>query len=156
MTKQMQRAAQAVRGAYRASVQLQDALKALGAKAAHSDALRLQAAKLVADDANNYYKLKGDKCMVAYKGQRDIAFGIKTGEKDDGSPIFERTKECNAVRMWFARNVMGKKHKAKKAKPSIWSKVTDSINDVAKKLDREDAAAFKAELKKLIAKYRSK
>lgn len=149
----MKKAAVAVRGAFKASLELKAALAALGAKAAHSDTFRLQAAKLVAEDANRYYHLKGDKIIHAYKGQRGVTFGVVKEIKDDGTPKYELTDKADATRKWFNRNVEGKKSKPKARKLGAWKAVVEVMHDFTKLRKELEASKQRALAKALEAVY---
>jgi hypothetical protein len=159
MNGKQKAAVSAVSGAFRASLNLVAALAVLKGDA-KSKSFRMEAAQMVAADANKYYGLKNGKRMVAYDGQRDIAFGIPR-EDDKGEVIagkFERTKEADATRQWFRRNVMGKKLpvKAKKQK-GVWGQVVKNITAIGKlkaKLDDAQKKAFNTALAALIKRFK--
>jgi hypothetical protein len=160
MNTKQKAAVSAVVGAFRASLTLVSALASLKGDA-KSLSFRMEAATMVAADANKYYGLVNGKRMVAYKGQRDIAFGVpRTGDK--GEIIegkFDRTKECDATRKWFSRNVVGKKAKANgkgKAK-GVWGQIVKdmtAIRDLKAKLDDAQKKAFHKALTALIKRFK--
>jgi len=147
----------AVSGAFRASLALKNALAAMGSRAATADVFRMQAAQMVAKDANAFYKLTGDKCIVAYKGQRDIAFGVP---QIDGEKVkHERTQQADATRKWFSRNVMGKKAVPPKAPGGVWAKIGEDLSQIARirrKLTKGDQAAFHVALQTVVEKFAAK
>jgi hypothetical protein len=160
MNSKQTAAVSAVRGAYKASLALASALASLKGDA-KSLSFRMEAATMVAADANGYYGLKNGKRMVAYKGQRDIAFGIPR-EDEKGEVIkdkFERTKECDATRKWFSRNVVGKKAKANgKGKPKgVWGQIVKdmtAIRELKSNLDDDQKKAFHKALTALIKRFK--
>jgi hypothetical protein len=126
MTAFEKKIAAAVSKAFVGSLELQASLKKLGTKTA---SFKKDVATLIARDANKFYGLKGDKEIIAYMGQRGWAFGIKTGEKNDGTPTFTRDKRCDSTRKWMEYNVFQKKVKKAKAK-SPWAKIVAMINGI--------------------------
>jgi hypothetical protein len=160
MNTKQKAAVAAVSGAFRASLALVGALATLKGDA-KSTGFRMEAAQMVAADANKYYGLKNGKRMVAYKGQRDIAFGVQR-EDDKGEVIagkFDRTKECDATRKWFGRNVMGKKAKPNgkgKAK-GVWGQIVKdmtAIRELKSTLDDDQRKAFHKALTALIKRFK--
>lgn len=100
--------------------------------------------------------------IVAYDGQRGIAFGVWVG-KPGGKPgegSYDRTPAANAARMWFARNIAAYFKTDDVATPKAESKVWETIvadlstaRKVAKKLDAKTQRQFERELAALIAEY---
>lgn len=99
--------------------------------------------------------------IVAYDGQRGIAFGVWVGKPGgkQGEGSYDRTKAANAARMWFVRNI-SVYFEPKADKPQAESKVWETIvNDlsaarkVAKSLKPTMQREFERELRALIEQY---
>ena len=159
--------ASALGAAFVASAHATAQIEALGKSAAQSHKFRTLAAKIIAKDANTYYKLKGDKVIVAYEteygGKAGVAFGVpKFGKNDKGETVilsYERTKQADAVRKWFSRNVTGKKAKKAAPKGGVWAQIADAmheINALKKKLSAENRKALKAALAKVAGDFAKK
>ena len=153
-------ALKAVSTAFQASAKCEAALKTLGAKVSHSKTFRMQAAKIVCADANTFYHLTGTKSITVYEGQRDIAFGVVVSTDEDGKVKYERTKQADATRKWFQRNVQGKKASARPQPKGVWAKIAADISMAAKirgKLtksgDKATATSFHNEFERLVEKY---
>ena len=123
----------------------------------HSKAFLAEAAQVVAKAASQRYKV----AIVAYDGQRGIAFGVQVGTKENGEPKYERTDECNATRMWFARNIGGaKKAGGAPELKGVWAKIADGIKtlntvmrDLKKDGDTGKAQQLKARIDALVNQY---
>lgn len=154
-------ALKAVSTAFQASAKCEAALKTLGAKVSHSKTFRMQAAKIVCADANTFYHLIGTKAIAVYEGQRfDIAFGVAVSTDENGKVKYERTKQADATRKWFQRNVQGKKASARPQLKGVWAKIAADISMAAKirgKLtksgDKATATSFHNEFERLVEKY---
>lgn len=115
-----------------------------------------EAARRVAGDANKAYAEQGRRTKIeAYWGQRGWTFGVRVDVKSDGTPVFRRTKEANAVREWFRYNVLNKQQEAKR-KDGIWATIESNMNKLSRikrRLGVADAEAFSAGLERLVKKF---
>jgi hypothetical protein len=98
----------------------------------------------------------GEK-IVAYPGQRGIAFGVIIKD-EDGNKSYERTTSCDSTRKWFDYNVAVYFKSGKKAAPesAVWVKIAEelgALKTIARKLDAGQQRAFAKDLAALEAKY---
>ncbi len=115
-----------------------------------------EAAHLVAADARTAFAKQGIRTKIeAYVGQRGWTFGVRVGEKSDGTPRFQRSKEADAVRKWFQRNVLDNQQEAKRT-TGIWATIESDmkrLRKIRRGLNVAEAKAFSAGLESLVKRF---